>query len=198
MMLILSTVPEFQVPAIYLIMKAKSPITWLMAKYLKDPNTNYQNNGQLPQVPKRPITEHPITQIMISYVEGECRNENGKRSPQWRKCCLDWFSNHCFDLCQTMGHQKIVIISHLFVCFLGGGGKRKTKHQHQTPERQKLASFQRTQKMPSILLRYLLFCSWLICLNLDKRKLPCIKSSIKALYNCDNSWYRGKIAYVWA
>ena len=77
MMLILSTVPEFQVPAIYLIMKAKSATTWLMAKYLKDPNTNYQNNGQLPQVPKHPITEHPITQIMISYVEGVCRNENG-------------------------------------------------------------------------------------------------------------------------
>ena len=82
MMLILSTVPEFQVPAIYLIMKAKSPITWLMAKYLKDPNINYQNNGQLPQVPKPPITEHPISQIMISYVEWnvEMKMENAHLS----------------------------------------------------------------------------------------------------------------------
>ena len=58
MMLILSTVPEFQVPAIYLIMKAKSPITWIMAKYLKDPNTKIMAN-----YPKYQNTQSPNIQF---------------------------------------------------------------------------------------------------------------------------------------
>ena len=80
MMLILSTVPEFQVPAIYLIMKAKSPTTWLMAKHLNDPTTKIMANHPKYQNTQSPNIQLPKQWSVTLRVYVEMKMENAHLS----------------------------------------------------------------------------------------------------------------------
>ena len=143
---------------------------------------------------------------MTSDVEGVCTNENGKRLPQWRKYCLDWFSNNQITVLTSIkpwdtkncNTQPLAVFFFLWVG--GWEGNTSTKHQsgrswQALGERKKCLQFFRRPRFANLrsrtlLLRYLLFYSGLFCLNLGKRKLSCIQSSIKSFIQC------GKIAYV--